>query len=220
MANVVSWGDREKNNKKGRSGNDFLRLKPGEYQIRCIGRPVKFYRYYVDQPAGSERPFLSAITSDPEECVIRNVYNQEPACRYALNVINRESGELQILEMPQTIFNQIADWAEEWEVAPGGPEGCDFKIKVQREGNNPRNTKYKVIPLKQTPFSDEEAEYLKDDGKGLHALLDIFRATPQDKIEEALGLKAPSGDGGGSAEASQTVSAGSGKDASDDDFPF
>jgi len=216
MSTVVNWGDSDgRKSRKGGGGNDFLRLTHGEeYHIRCAGKPVKFYRYYVDAPAGADKKFYSAITSDPDECVIRNVYNQEPSTRYAINVFDRSDGALRILEMAPTVFNQISEWAEANEVSPGGPDGCDFRIRVTREkANDARTTRYNITSLKQTSFSDAEKEFLKDKGAGLHPLMDIFKAVPQDKIEETLGYK--------KAEEASTAPVASGSSSSDDDdFAF
>jgi len=222
MSTVVDWGDRDGKKSRrgggGGGGGDFLRFKPGEeYQIRCVGKPVKFYRYYIDAPADAERSFYSAITSNPEECIVRNVYNKEPTTRYAINVFDRSDGTLKILEMAPTVFNQISDWAEANEVSPGGPEGCDFRVRVVREkANDPRTTKYTVTSMKQTAFSDEEKEFLKNKGEALHPILEIFKATPQDQIEVQLGLKAKEAE---PATAPATAGATSSK-SDDDDFSF
>lgn len=213
MSEVVDWGQ-SSSNKGGGKGETFLRLKPGtDYTVRLVGKPIRFNRYYVEGKGGEKG--RSAITNGGDECVIRNTYNIDPSERYAINVIDRESGNLMVLEMPVTLYKDVSNWASARKKDPGKNEGVDFMIKVTRQkASDPRTTRYDLIPLDPAPFTEEEKELIGEKGKNLHNLIEIFRATPQDEIEEKLGLKAP-------AASRQTVSApAGGSEVDDDDVPF
>lgn len=214
MSEVVDWGDQSSSKRSGGSkGGMFLRLKPGEYNVRLVGKPIRFYRYYVSGKGGDFGK--SAITNSGEDCVIRNTYNLNPSERYAINAIDRSTGELVIMEMPVTLYKDISQWASVRKKDPGKNEGVDFHINVTREKpNDARSTRYKLTALDPTPFTEDEKEMIGEKGKNLHNLIEIFRATPQDQIEERLGLKEPSG------KASAVSAPSGGSSADDDDLPF
>jgi hypothetical protein len=216
MSQVVDWGDVSSNRGGGSKGEIFLRLKPGnEYQVRLVGKPIKFQRYYVSGKGGERG--RSAITNGGEDCVIRNTYNLNPSERYAINVIDRGSNQIMVMEMPVTLFKDVSNWASARKKDPGKNDSVDFHIKVERQNpNDPRTTRYHLTPLDNSPFTEEEKELIGEKGKNLHNLLEIFRAVPQDQIEEKLGLKEAA-----SQPATAAVSAPtSGDDADDDDLPF
>ena len=209
MSEVVDWGESNQKNK----GEIFLRLKAGnEYDVRLVAKPIRFYRYYVNGKNG-ERGH-SAITNGGDECVIRNTYNLNPSERYAINVIDRSSGNLMVMEMPVTLYKDVSNWASARKKDPGKNEGVDFHIRVERQNpNDPRTTRYHLTPLDPTPFTDDEKKIIGEKGCNLHNLMELFRATPQDEIEEKLGFKEPSN------KSAVTASVG-GSEVDDDDIPF
>lgn len=215
MSEVVDWGDTSTSNRGGGSkGETFLRLKAGnEYTVRLVAKPIRFFRYYVNGKNGERG--RSAITNGGDDCVIRNTYNMNPSERYAINVIDRGSGNLMVMEMPVTLYKDVSNWASARKKDPGKNEGVDFMIRVERQNpNDPRTTRYHLTPLDPAPFTDEEKELIGEKGKNLHNLMEIFKATPQDEIEEKLGLKEPS---------AQTATASAptgGSEVDDDDVPF
>lgn len=215
MSNVVDWGQSSSSSRSGgKGGETFLRLKPNEtYEVRLVGKPIQFHRYYVNGK-GPDARFSSAITNETDDCVIRNTYNLNPSERYAINIIDRASGNLMVMEMPVTLYKDISNWASARKKDPGKNEGVDFHIKIERKNpNDPRTTRYHLTPLDPTPFTDEEKELIGAKGANLHNLLNIFKATPQDEIEEKLGLK--------EAVAEATASAPTGgAPAEDEDLPF
>lgn len=200
---TLDWNDvdpRPEGSGNGGGGNGksiFLNLKPGEYKIRPIGKPKEVRRYFVQQ--GSERKF--AITGEKDDkCVIMRKYKDADGqplhpqrTRYAFNCIDRADGSLKIIEVPATVARAIRNWGIENQINPGSGKGVDFKIKVQRQGPDPRNTKYEVVSGLQTPFTEEEKAMIEK--QGVYDLDEKFKPVAQNEIEDALGLNSSGNSG-------------------------
>lgn len=226
----MDWNDvdpRPEGSGNGGAGgkSKFLNLKPGEYKIRPVGKPKEVRRYFVT--SGSERKF--AITGEKDDkCVIMRKYKdadgqpQHPQrTRYAFNCIDRADGQLKIVEVPTTVARAIRNWGIENVINPGSGKGVDFKIKVQRQGPDPRNTKYEVIAGLQTPFTEDEKAMIEKNG--VYDLDDIFKPVAQDQIEAALGLTSSGGKANSSNDDGDFAPRSSPKKATvaaDDDIAF
>ena len=188
---LIEWNDVETGSRAGGKGgagggNDkFLKLEPGKtYQVRPVGNPCTFHAYWVASPENPKR-FNRAITDDPQNCIIRQKYNQEAKTRYAVNVIDRADGKLKVMEAPSSVFDAIKAWAKAVGQDPGARAGADFQISVVvPPGGDRKRTEYKTTPMLQTPFTDAERAMLKE--KGLYDLEEIYKATPQSEIEAKL----------------------------------
>jgi len=209
----------------GKGGSLFLKLEAGKvYTIRPVGKPYELRRYFVTGADG-KRHF--AITSEiGDNCIIQQKYRDADGnpeypqrVRYAFNCFDRndidtDSGiaRLKIIEVTPTVARFIRDWGEARGVNPGGGQGADFQIKVTRQGDDPRATRYEPMPLDRVAFTEDEINFL--DKKGVHDLEEMFAATSQSEIEEKLGLS-----GGSATAATATVSA-SVSSVDDDDMSF
>ena len=191
---TIGWGDVGRKNSES-SGVNFLKFEPGnEYTIRPIGDPKKVVKYFipgVPGPNGSKG--RGAITDAGLNCVVRTKYlnaegkpQYQQRTKYAFNCINRADGKLAVAEVPSSVASAIRDWGEENNIHPGGPNGCDFKIKVVKTGPQNIDVEYKVFNKNQSPLSAEEQEMTKQ----VFDLEKIFHATPQNEIEVKLGLVA------------------------------
>jgi hypothetical protein len=174
MAEVKSWSDvSNETARNNKGGIRNLKLESGqEYQVRFIGPPVKFHKYFV---AGK-----SAICSDPETCSVRKKYNIEPGVRYAVNVLNRKDGQLYLVEVPPSVLKPVSAWGKRRQTDPGGVNACDFSISVTGQK---KMTRYEVVPLDITPLTAEEQEYCK---QNVYDLNKLFKATPDNEIEAKL----------------------------------
>jgi len=174
---------------------DYLRLKTGNtYTVRLFHKPKPIFRYYVKGPDGKSR---SALTEDPEHCKISVGHPDVKAkSRYAIIVIDRADQNVKVLEAPAGVFKDIKNFYVDNGIDPGGNEGPDFTIKVTGEG---LKTRYTVgYKMGSKPFTDDEKAKIrqKRDVEGYN-LDEIFKPTPQDKIEEVLFGRGADGDEGG-----------------------
>lgn len=210
MSNLVNWDDLPSGTKTagGKGDNDkYLKLSGSTqgnvYKIRPVGKPCTFHAYYVSDP-DEPKKFARAFTEDPNSCVIRQKYNIEAKTRYAVNVIDRNDGKLKIMEAPQSVFEKIKAWAKASGQDPGSKHGADFQITVKIPGNgDKKRTEYLTTPIVQTPFTDEERDYIKS--KGLWDLEKEFAPTPQNEIEAKLyGNKVKSGSSSNSSKSATT----------------
>jgi len=204
---------------KSGGGGQFLKLESNkEYRVRIVGRPSEVRRYFLKDDQGK---FKVAITDAGSECVILKKYKTadgEPeykqTIKYVFNVFDRNDNDengmskLKVLEVSPTVARYIRDWAVANDVNPGAGHGADFKIVVTCKDSDRRNTRYSVLPMIQTPFTDQEKAYLKD--HGMFDIAELIKATPQSEIEEQLGLS------GGSYPAAATANAGSASSIDDD----
>jgi hypothetical protein len=174
MPEIINWNEFD-NSKKSKSGEEIrrLRLESGKtYKVRFVGPPIQYLKYFV---AGR-----SAICADKESCPVRAKYNIEPSTRYAINVIDREDGQLKILECPPTVLNPVATWMRGTNQDPGGKNGPDFFIQVKGKA---KMTRYEVSALQVTPLTEDEKEYVRDN---IYDLEKIYKATDPDEIENRL----------------------------------
>lgn len=217
---LVDWQDVDpKPQSAGDNKDKYLRLEAGKkYRIRPCGKPLQIHRYYVTDATGKTR---SAITEDPKTCIIKQKYpNEEAKPRYAINVIDRADGKIKILEAPPSVFRPMKEWAEATSKDPGGIDGADFAVSVEVPNGDKRRTIYKTMALVPTILSEEEVTYVKGNK---HKLPEIYKPTPQDKIESVLFGPSPSSGGTNNGSASQAASAprpAAKAAAADDDIGF
>ena len=179
---IVDW--KEVDPPKAASGDKrqivFKRLTSGQsHVVRPVHKPMAVYKYYVNEGGKTK----SAIVADPEVCPVREKHpDLKPSLRYAINVIDREDGELKVLEGPPTVFRAFRKWYEKTSKAPGGEKGGDFGIDVEGKG---LKTKYDCQFVESTPFTEEELNMIKKD-PGLYKLPDIYKPHSPEDIERIL----------------------------------
>lgn len=196
---IVDWNSFGSESARGDKSSNFLKLEPNKsYKIRIIGKPYIIWKYWIERPDGSIR---RAITEDGDNCIISRKYGEKPKQRVAFTCFDRADGKLKILEGPLTILKNIAAWYKESGIDPGSKKAGDFAIKVERQGNDMRTTRYTVMFLNYVPFTNDEVETYKNSGIDLS---EIFKPVAQDKIEEILYGDSPSSDDGKKNNAKQS----------------
>ncbi|MAG24209.1 hypothetical protein CMI47_01390 [Candidatus Pacearchaeota archaeon] len=190
---LVDWTSQSK--KTGGGSSKFLKLEPNKtFRIRPVHKPVVMWKYFVEKPGGG---FGQAITEDPDHCIINKKYGETARKRFAVNVIDREDGQMKVLEGPISILSQIGIWAQETDIDPGSNDGGEFAIKVECPGSDRRKTRYVVQYIKPAPFTDEEKEMIKEN---IVKLETMYKSVSQDEIENSLyGNKDEESSSGGSA---------------------
>ncbi len=196
MAEGSTWADIARTeSQRGRGGDiNNLRLVSGNnYNVRFVGDPVKFDKYFINNK--------SAITDGGEKCIIRQKFNIEPNTRYAVNVIDRADAKLKVLEIPPSVLKPVIAWWKARKHDPGGDNGCDFNIDIMGQK---KNTRYTVTPLDITPFTADEQAMIEKEARDLKKL---YKPVPQSEIEARLF----GGVAQNSAPVQQSAPAGAGK---------
>jgi len=161
----------------------FMKVKAGSngeektFRIRPLLGAVMFYKYVVPHNG----KWRSAICEDPRVCPIFTKHDIRPQEKYAINVIDREDGEIKILEGPFSIFKEFKTYYEHTGTNPGKAKGADFVVKVTGTG---KKTRYEGSFAGKTDLTEEERKTINT--HGLFQLEKIFKVTPADQIEEKL----------------------------------
>ncbi len=103
-----------------------------------------------------------------------------------MNVIDRSSGKVAILEGPEALFLHFRRLQLATGIDPGGNDACDFEIdKRTRKGLTVYRVTYDA--RRPTPFTAAERLLLR---KEVIDLTSVFRPTPHAELEVRLGLRA------------------------------
>lgn len=174
---------------KGGSVNNMRLASGSDYNVRFVGEPLKFSKYFINNK--------SAITDGGDACIIRNKFNIEPNTRYAVHVIDRADATptLKIVEVAPSVLKPVIAWWKARKHDPGGASGCDFNIDVTGQK---KMTRYTVTPLDITPFTEAELALIAKETGGVEKCLDrlkrLYKPVPQNEIEARLfGGNAPQG---------------------------
>jgi len=138
---------------EGETGpSNFMKLKVGENRIRIASQTFHFKKHGFK----SEGKYSSKICQG-EGCPYC-LQGNEPKNRYAWTVIDREDGQVKILEVGWQIYGQLLAYAKDEDY--GELTGYDIKIKRTGEG---LETEYSVVASpKKSEITDEEKQAIID----------------------------------------------------------
>lgn len=161
-------------NTKGK--NDiWMKLPEGEHQIRLVGKPVKRHVAWLprlDDPNRNAKflvppEFVARIESAFPDIDIKMVY---AICCFDRADTANGITRLKVLEKGNTIFEPFKMYKRKFKdkdgnpIEPGGKHGPDWSIEASIKTINgkkePRNTKYNIMPLQETPFTEAELKFL------------------------------------------------------------
>jgi len=192
MASEVDWNSSfstEPGNKKG-SSDKFIKFSAGTKKtLRPIGSPVRFIKFFVNG---------RSLVVDPEykesaAAKLSAHFGEEvkPQLRYAINVIDRDDGQIRILEQGHSVFENFANWSfANDNRQPGGSVAMDWVIKAQGDGLQRR---YSVTPVKETRLTEEEIHRIRD-LREHHSLKEVFKGCSINEIiDVATGDQSNSG---------------------------
>ena len=147
----MTWG----NLQTGGNGEltKTLKLKAGQNQVRLVSNPYECQVHWEDTVDGTHK----RIVCNGQGCLICNAGHTQQK-RFQVLVIDRNDGEVKILEGGNAIFNQIKTYAMDPDY--GDPRNYDIKITKNGSG---RDTRYTVVPSpKQFPLSDAEQKKVSE----------------------------------------------------------
>jgi len=197
MANSTGWDDVSGTQKKKGTGQfkEYPRLKFARveydqpFKFRPLHEPVGFWLYMRQHKDGSWR---RAICADPDTCSTAKRHNIIPTERHAIVVINRATQEAELLEFTPGVYEKFKLSKKASGMSPGSStEGADFVLTKTKKAikSGETRTTYELECVGRTPLTSEEKEkivgplldFFKD-----NRLSFIYKATPDDKIEEIL----------------------------------
>lgn len=184
MPSFVGW-DEQGEKKKGQGGGQFLKLEAGKtYRVRLVSNAVRYFQHW--EPVICRSPGVDAKGTVLDPLMQMNFAPKE---RYAIWVFDREDGnKLKVMDFPPTLYEQFSEWKVNFNDAPGGPSGPDWKIKLEVRGNDRRKTQYKAAALDKTPLTSEELELIKN-GNLKEKLAELRKENTPEEIRNLLAAK-------------------------------
>ncbi|KKN30386.1 hypothetical protein LCGC14_0834590 [marine sediment metagenome] len=187
MATEVDWNNV---GGKDREKTRFVKFTDGKtVNCRPIGTVVEFIKFFIKSPNGNRSICVELADADQAATVLSQHSGQQytPQHRYAMNVLNREDGQIYVLEVGSSIFKHFANWATAAKQQPGSNAGGDWSIYAEGNGKQRR---YTTTFIKNTPVVEAERKTIKEAG-GVYTLKgekSVFPSVPLDQlIEKAFG---------------------------------
>jgi hypothetical protein len=185
MATEIDWSSLGGQMGSGSSGGSdqkkFLRFESGKTHVfRPVGGAVEFYKFFVTTDKGKRSINVNPGNEAKAAEMLSKYFGKEivPQHRFAINVIDRQDGQIKILEGGLSIFKFFAQWCKLNGQAPGGQSGGDWSVNVEGENLQRR---YTTGFLRSAPLSAEEVKKIKD-MKGLYSLSEVYKETPLDQV--------------------------------------
>ena len=161
----MSWNLQNESSTSGGKA-EFTKFPEGITKIRIVDeQPHIRWAHWVQKISRS----VNCPGKGCPICEIRRQQkaNKEPYTygmtrRYALNVLNRETGSVEIMEQGITFFEDLRDLLEELESE--GKTFFDVDLKVKRRGTGKDGTTYRIDLDEECPLSEEDQKKI-DEGK-------------------------------------------------------
>jgi hypothetical protein len=171
---------------KTSGSDDFLRVKSdSNLTVRLLGRPVRAVKIFTHD--------RKCIILDNEE-IGQHLKAKFPdlvgniSIRYACWCIDRDSGALKILDMPQSVARAFGTRAKLIGCnISGAVEGCDWKIITN--GKSGKDVRYEAVYIEETPLTEAEkqkVESRKSEEGRYFDLTKIFKSYSFKEAEEQL----------------------------------
>lgn len=180
MAQTVDWNEIKKQKKVVKDTieyNGVKKLIPMEgkvYRVRPLGQLYKYLKYMVKDTNGKWR---FAICENQDTCPVANKHNERPREQYVINILDREDGQMKVLQANLSTFMPLVEFYKQTGKRPGKTDGAEFELCKS-------GTKLVMCLIGSHKLSIEDMEMVKE--KGLYNLAELYKATDPDKIEEVL----------------------------------
>ena len=155
--------------------------KPGKYQVRLVGKHVKFLKHWQPLSETVKYPIITHPTFKGQDPAWKAGFY--PSERYAIHVIDRADGQVKVLEQGKALFSKFAEYKEVNQVSPASTQnGPDFVITVEWSGGLKSSAKYSATATaKITPLTEEEMAKVS---AARIVLEERYKTTPLSKIIE------------------------------------
>jgi len=169
-------------NGSAKKGGSYMKLEEGENSFRRVGNILPRYLYWVTNAENKQLPFeclgfdrqkekFTNIEKDWVQATVKDPKTGEPVkCgwAYVVQVINRKTGKLEILNLKKKMFESLISYCQEIESDPTDQEtGFDIILERKKTGAFAYNVEYILkIPTMMkhgsSALSPEDLELIKD----------------------------------------------------------
>jgi hypothetical protein len=189
---AIEFGKMKGSAKK--AGASYMKLTDGDNVFRIVGGVLPGYTYWVKGAQGNNFPFEALqFDRNTEEfdnsrgCPVRdagvkNDKGEDLNCQWAYKcqVINKATGELEVLQLKKGMLSEIITVAQDMEIDPTDPvTGTWLTVNRAKTGPKSFNVEYKLrqMKCKSEPLTEAELEIIKD----LKPIEEIFPVETYDK---------------------------------------
>jgi hypothetical protein len=180
----MTWDFDTKNDSSSKKA-EFTKFPEGITRIRIVdSAPTIRWTHWLNQHKRS-------INCPGRGCPICNIrqkqkVNKEPYSynmtrRFAINVLNRETGKVEIMEQGKTVFEDIRDLIEDLRIK--GITLGDTDLRVKRRGTGKDDTSYRVDLDEKSPLTDAELKLIEENRMDLE---DYFKSHTAEQITRIL----------------------------------
>lgn len=165
---MSNWDFESSNNNSNKA--EFTKFPVGITRIRVVDEePMIRWTHWLQQ-------FKRSLNCPGKGCPICEIrknqkankeqYTYPMARRLAIQVLNRETGKLEIMEQGSGFFTDLRDIKHDIEFDdkgnPTGKKLIDFDIKVRRRGSGKDDTSYRLDIDAEYPLSEADLKLLND----------------------------------------------------------
>jgi hypothetical protein len=169
---------------KSDTKHNFTKFPVGITRIRIVDEePFQRWTHWMPQ-------FKRSINCPGKGCPICEIRKNQKANkeketystanRIAIQVLNRETGKLEIMEQGRTFFEDLRDIMEE--LHDNNKKLIDVDIKVKRRGEGKDDTSYRLDIDKEYPLTEEDKKLINNKIN----LSELFKPHDIDKILRLL----------------------------------
>lgn len=169
-------------NGSAKKGGTFMKLEDGENKFRMVGGVLPRYLYWVKNQDNKNLPFeclgfdrqlekFTNLEKDHVQATVKDPKSGEPikcSWAYAVQVINRKTGKLEILNLKKKMFEALIKYCKDTGSDPTCiNEGFDVVVDRKKTGTFAYNVDYDINQVKmmtagKSALNEEELELIKD----------------------------------------------------------
>lgn len=152
----TDWSEEPRGGKSASAKDLFLKLPPGENDIRFVSKPYQYliHNYKLESDTGYGTRIKCTGESSCPLCLAGN----KAKTRWYILTIDRRSSRAKILDLGYALYAQIRTLAnnQRW----GNPSGYDMTITVNPKGG--ATNYYTAMPIEKSPLSAEDQKLVDD----------------------------------------------------------
>ena len=179
------WDEVTKEGSGSSTKTDFTKLQNGITELRFLdAEPFVRWAHWMNNCKrnvsciGAGCPICESI-KQAKTAGTKAIYNSNR--KFAMHVLNKTTGKVEILEQGKNFFTQLHALHEEI----GDVRNYDIKVKTQNAGST--DVIYTLMPMPTKPLTEEELELTKE----LKPFDEIFKKPTREQIIDLMSGKTP-----------------------------